>query len=446
MIERAARLRRRHQAVKAKNLGPNTMNAINSQHNLYKLQLSCCKIEVAKLADVLQHLPMLEIFSAKGVNLVEKSVDVRVSLKLKELRLEFCNIELVRLFDTSLLEFFTVSSLLLKDSGNVVDLLKNQANLKELSIGGIICEDFFESLETAHFSFKLTCLKIDKGSMTNYQNDALFKFLLIHAQTLKSLQVLYPVDNSVIEFILTNLPYLTHLEIPITTFSGNNPEYLERLPKSKIQSIKFFGIHRNLTSATALSSMLTNVKHLDLSQITTSIWFMEYLAHVCKTLKNVETLKIPNLFNQKCHESIYFPKLKSFSVAKIYDESIYIPFIRRHADALEKIFIGWTDDNFIKGLIVDEIMNCYKLTRVIICSYSPLVTRMFNRVSSKKAAWSLESRIKNQLDLEYIPLIFTFPDDKAVWDDRCRTWSDELIRDLSTVDNYGLNAFVNKYK
>ncbi|XP_070506806.1 uncharacterized protein [Chironomus tepperi] len=450
MIQKAKLLNRKHQIIKVKNLNESTMDVI-SLHNLQSLQISCCKIESTIFAKVLSQLKLLEIFSAKAVAFIDDfEIDddfKRVSLKLKELRIEYCDIDLVEFFDTDSLEIFEVSSLLTEECDSVINLLKRQKNLKKFGVGGVICENFYQSDEIYKFSFRLKSLKIDKASMTNDQNDPLFKFLLLQQDSLTSMKILYPIETVVHRFILENLVNLTHLEMPVSTLSENHEDILNQLPRNQhIESIKFFGILRNLNNAKLVMNIFPNIKHLDLSQITTHIWFMDFLHYVSQTFKNLESLKIPNLFNQRLHQGIFFPKLTSFSVAKIYDETIYNPFIRRHSGTLEDIYIGWTDDNFIKGLTVDEIMNCSKLKRVTISSYSPLVTRMFNKVSAKNKQWILESRIKNNLDLDYIPLIFKFPDDKAVWDDRCRIWSDELIRDFNTIDNYGLNAFVNKYK
>lgn len=450
MIQKAKQLNRKHQTVKIKNLNESTMNVI-SLHNLQSLQISCCKIESTKLAKVLSQLPLLGVFNAKAVAFIDDfEIDEnfkRVSLKLKELRIEYCDIDIVEFFDTESLEIFEVSSLLTEECDSVINLLKRQKNLKEFGVGGVICENFYQSDEIYKFDFRLKCLKIDKASMKNDQNDPLFKFLLLQKDSLTSMKILYPIKTVVHKFIIENLTNLTHLEMPVSTLSMNHEDILNQLPRSRhIQSLKFFGILNSLNNAKLVMNVFPNIKHLDLSQITTHIWFMDFLHYISQAFKNLESLKIPNLFNQRLHNAIYFPKLKSFSVAKIYDESIFNPFLRRHSDTLEDIYIGWTDDNFIKGLIVDEIMNCRNLKHVTISSYSPLVTRMFNKVSSKNNQWILESRIKNNLDLDYIPLIFKFPDDKAVWDDRCRIWSDDLIRDFSTIDNYGLNAFVNKYK
>jgi len=450
MIKKAIKLRRKHQIIKVKNLSENTINVINL-HNIQSLQISCCKIESTQLSKVLYQLKLLDVFNAKAVSFIDDfEIDAnfkKARLKLRELRIEYCDMDIVEFFDTESLEIFEVSSLLTEECDSVINLLKRQKHLKEFGVGGVICEHFYQSSEIYKFNFRLKCLKIDKASMKNDQNDPLFKFLLLQQNSLTSMKILYPIETCVHKFILENLTNLTHLEMPVSTLSANHHDILNQLPRNNhIVSIKFFGILKDLKNSKLVMNVFPNIKHLDLSQITTHMWFMDFLHHISLTLRNLETLKIPNLFNQRLHQSIYFPKLRKFSVAKIYDESIFNPFIRRHSDTLEQIYIGWTDDNFIKGLTVDEIMNCSNLKHVIISSYSPLVTRMFNKVSSKTNSWILESRIKNNLDLDYIPLIFKFPDDKAVWDDRCRIWSDELIRDFSTIDNYGLNAFVNKYK
>ncbi|CAG9802248.1 unnamed protein product [Chironomus riparius] len=450
MIQKAKQLNRKHQIIKVKNLNESTMDVI-SMHNLQSLQISCCKIESTHLAKVLSQLTLLDVFSAKAVAFIDDfGIDdnfKRAKINLKELRIEYCDIDIVEFFDTETLELFEVSSLLTEECDSVINLLKRQKNLKEFGVGGVICENFYQSPEIYKFNFRLKSLKIDKASMKNDQNDPLFKFLLLQKDSLISMKILYPIETIVHKFILENLLNLQHLEMPVSTLSENHEDILNQLPRNRhIESIKFFGILRNLNNAKLVMNLFPNIKYLDLSQITTHVWFMDFLYYISQSFKNLETLKIPNLFNQRLHQSINFPKLKSFSVTKIYDESIYNPFIRRHSSTLENIYIGWTDDNFIKGLTVDEIMNCCNLKHVTISSYSPLVTRMFNKVSSKNKCWILESRIKNNLDLDYIPLIFKFPDDKAIWDDRCRIWSDELIRDFSTIDNYGLNAFVNKYK
>lgn len=449
MIQKAKQLKRKHQTIKIKNLNECTMDVV-SMHNIQSLQISCCKIESTKLAKVLSQLPLLNVFNAKAVAFIDDfEIDEnfnRANSKLKELRLELCDIDIVEFFDTDSLEIFEISSLLTEECDSVINLLKRQKNLKKFVVGGVICENFYQSDEIFKFDFRLKTLKINKASMKNDHNAPLIKFLLLHKNSLTSMKILYPIDSVVHKFILENLTNLTHLEIPLSTLSQNHENILNQLPRSShIASLKFFGTFSNFNNAKLVMNVFPNIKHLDLSQITTHIWFMDFLHYVSQTFKDLKSLKIPNLFYQRQNQAIYFPELKSFSVVKIYDESIFNPFIRRHSDTLQDIDIGWTDDNFIKGLTVDEIMNCKNLKHVTISSYSPLVTRMFNKVSSKKNQWILESRIKNNLD-HYIPLIFKFPDDKSVWDSKCRIWSDDLIREFSTIDNYGLNAFVNKYK
>jgi hypothetical protein len=91
-------------------------------------------------------------------------------------------------------------------------------------------------------------------------------------------------------------------------------------------------------------------------------------------------------------------------------------------------------------------MNCKNLKHVTIGSESPLVVRMFNNKVHRPQPWTLEARIKSQLDHEHVALKFNFPDDIAVWEERCRVYDDMIVREFSTVENYGTNVFVNKYK
>lgn len=445
MIKKAKNLKRKFRSILINKLNPD-VKQILSAHNVRVLQLSECQVDLSDLVILLQSISkFLETLDFKFVKVSESKNKEEISKvrlnKLKILTIDRCSSSLLQAFDTNSLETFKIN-ILSGECECIVDILETQHELKQFSISGTSCENFFKSPQIFDFKFRLQSL----STAYSVKYDML-KFLNIHKESLKSLAV--PILNASNELVLKDFnvfTHLTHLEISNLNLNEMTITSLKELPVCfKILHLKLIGMAegtRKNEKLQAIMKIFPSLKHLDLSLLTSDENLMK---HVAQNYRSLESLKISS-FSVNIDEALYFPKLKEFEVLKIQDEKAYNVFLNRHSDTLEKIVIGRTDELFIKGLIVEAIMACHELKNVIIGSYSsPLATRMFNKVSSKRKPWILESHIEVSKN-HHIALKFRFPDDQAIWQDRCSVHSDELIRELGTHSNYGLNAFINKYK
>lgn len=434
----AAGLNRRFLNVKISQLSPSTLEVLNSK--LKSLRISNCTIDPSLLATTLRNLNSLEVFDASGVEINEdpKETD-KVKLKnLTNLRLHKCNISLVSIFDVTSLKSFEISSTKKTECEGIIKLLNKQSCLEELKLEGLLCNKFFAAPQILSFPFRLKKLSITNATLTNEA------FLRMHSASLT--QLILNCTIQVENLSIHSMPNLTSLEIPFQFFNNNEPTQKMWQENATVKSLKLLGMYPNLIKATNIFKLFPSIDHLDLSQSYINCR-AEATNYMHKLDPQLKSLKLPYTITKR-NLPHFFPCLATFSVLTSKNTLMDLEqFITMHVATLETIEIGSVKDSvFEKTLIVNKIMNCPNLKAVIIGCESPLVVRMFNKKVIRSKPWTLQANIKSS-STDTIALKFKFPDDLAVWEERCRIYDDELIRDLSTVENsYGTNAFVNKYK
>lgn len=442
IIKRAMQLKRKFQSAKIKNLSQPVLDVFTVQ-NLKALRISCCRLNLPDLSRALKYMTMLEEFNTIGVNIHDDEVnfDKVNAKKLTSLKLHLSDPIIVELFNVTTLKKFKISSYIKPECDAIVKLLMHQTNLKDFSIGGILCDNFFSSHEVLKFPFKLTDLKID-GSKTDLEEE--IEFFKIHSATIERLVLQYPLGNAIHKFAVQSIPKLKHLQLPTTQFTVDMLQNFS--PNENVKSLTLYGILKTLATAKKMIDLFPSIENLNLGQVPIVSWSHQFLIYISKT-KKIKSLEIPYFAYHEPDNQPFFPNLKEFTVSKIFHDALFDEFVQLHSGTLEKINIHYVDEKkFVKGLTVNKILSCVNLKHVTIGSESPLIIRMFNNKVHRPNSWTLEARIKNQLDRDYVALKFKFPDDIAIWEERCRVYSDDVVREFSTVENYGTNVFVNKYK
>lgn len=105
--------------------------------------------------------------------------------------------------------------------------------------------------------------------------------------------------------------------------------------------------------------------------------------------------------------------------------------------------------------MLNAIRSCRRLKLLSIGCKTPVFPRLL-RIIELNHPWTLEFFFNKSkwlgllhrfpTELERQKIVFKFPDDDALFRGRCTTWDDKLIRELQTIDDYGVNAYVNQFK
>jgi hypothetical protein len=405
---------------------------------------SSCILEKHELCLALTGLEHLENFTADAVfftPLSEIAMTTPANLpNLKSIDFKCCSNYIMQTFATSSLKSVVFKNREQeRDPRMLIDLLKHQKDLLTFRLFGVICNYFFLPEYRTDFQFNLKSFEVTP--LRNPEN--VWEFLKKHRSSLEELTIPSSVPLNMKLGILTELPALTTLEI---AFGTENLSQLNALPPlTKVTRLKLLGCMTHARNTTDILKLFPSLTAIDLSELTiqTNQDFCNIYDFIHRTYNSLREIHF-NSLQFYDEDSEKFRNLKEFHVTSIKDESHYNLFLRDHAATLEKISIGFIkDDDFARGLTVNAINHCRKLKHVSFVSSTPMVTKMFSKIQ-RDYPWTLQSRFKN-CGLCF-KLTFNFPDDKAVFDERCRTWDDKLIRDFCSVSNYGLNAFINKFK
>lgn len=385
----------------------------------------------------------LEILELRDIEKYRKGQEKVQFKKLIKLSFTSSDPQILKLIDASTIKVFEISSQKEMVVDDVIKLLQRQPELEELSIKGVVGDQIFNSTEIYNLPFQLKKLMIVQ---TNLCFEKTKKFLSCHRNRLKSLKLQYPIDLNLYKYVMINMPNLQHLEIP----AWNERQNVNEIPiivNRQITNIKLCGCLTSKTFNVILNDC-SSIVNLDVSQVTQK--FQSLASFVAKNCKQLESLGIPETFFHNDFDPYpLFPRLVNLTISKISNMNMrnVEDFILNHAATLESIQIeSMSDNQFSKSLIIDNIIKCKNLKYVKIACESPLAIRMFNkRVNREMFSWILEATFKGISDTDVI-VKFKFPDDLAVWQERCRIYDDNMIRTIRTCNNYGTNAFVNKYK
>ncbi|KAG5684529.1 hypothetical protein PVAND_013757 [Polypedilum vanderplanki] len=450
-IAKAQKIYRNHYSIKTFKLTTEIKEIIVA-HRLRHLHISNCTLHAEDLNECLKDLGILESFTGKTIKIQEKSLLKRAKFKrLKKLHIDFSDIDLILVFDTDALDtaYFATSS---EDRGSaVLQILWKQVNLKDLTIGGYLANNFLKLNGVCEIALNtLERFRIERGpnkTIRDFLNDPLIKFLTVHQASLISLELIYPVDLNIYKFVLNHMPNLKYLDIPVTTLSELKTESFNLLERNNvINSIRFVGQFKNLPKATAIVDLCPSLTSIDMSDLTISSHFMLLLFHLSQNHSQIEVLKIPNLLHDY-HNGIYFPHLKEFFVKTIPDQEHYCKFIQQHSKTLEKVTIANSnDDNFLKFLVIEQITACPNIKYISISAQTSIIMRKFNKLVDTNHEWTLVVNFRGPSELKFVTLKFNFPQDCVIFQDKVMVHSEEMIRNMHTLEDMGLNRFVNKYK
>lgn len=415
-------------------------------HNLRSLELTGFVVVKDALFNGLSSLQMLESLTFENVLLEDMSKDKSILPatfnKLKFLRLIMSDFQIIGLIATGKLEVFSMQTSLIAsiDSKLLVDLLVKQNSLQNLEIHGGVVKQFLSNEGICSLPFKLKRFGIGKSSLHENFNK-LLSFLDLHKETLNDLTIESALPVPLQVFIFKHLKKLTVLQAPITLKLNYLQKNSGDTSSEPFPCIKRF-VADNLTDPTFMKSLKSLVA-LDLSAVAQTRNWSDSGA-LCQ-LVNLRELHVSEFF---LLFPIKFSNLKEFHINRPVPEKFLENFLRSHSETLEKLIIGWIDGNaFSRGTLIDTIDRCTKLNYISVASDSPIVIRSFSKFE-RLHPWTLVSKFRSLKKSESIEVkvTFKFPDDEAVWRERCHTYDDNLVREFDSFDNYGLNAYVNKFK
>lgn len=431
-------------------------------HNLHSLNITFkevlhegrkCLLKKEALVDALENMKLLKTFSADSVRFDDSSEKTSVKaiqmLHLKKLELKFSSVYILTTFSTKSLTSFSFHNIeAQQDSTLIVELLNHQPLLESLKICGTICDHLLQHPSTKTFPFKLKFFKINKTILSDDESsNQLVEFLKLHKDSLEELTIKTATTSVLKSFVFASMTSLKALQMSFARKTVNELSDLQ--PLLNVTRFKIIGDLGRAVNVNAILRLFPSLKVLNMTKLTirSSQDFDNIFRFIQRQYPGLESLHCACLQSGDQHRK--FTNLKEFHVAKIQNENDYNEFIREHAATLEIISIkSIKDDAFVRGLTVDAIKRCTNLKHISFSSDSPVVTKMFGKIQ-RNYSWTLESRFFIEYGLKpgkWIALKFQFPDDEAVWQEHCRTWDDELIRTFETSPNYGLNAFINKFK
>lgn len=445
-LPEAAELERKFQSVRANNLL--LPLSILQTNRLQSLALTKTKINKQLLADTLEMMQGVKSLNLYEVHFTDESKGIEVApkelKKLSELKLRLSDIEILELISTTMVKhacFYTLDSS--TEEYRQIDLqmnfIKDQLHLESLELKGKSI-DCITQPENESFAMKLRELRISHCPVVGMGDD-LWRFLFSQRKSLDVLSLQCKVTDQLLTSIINEMPRLRVLRIPGRyTLQAT----LQNLKTAKnIKSLSLFTFPDKLNDAISLMKLFPSLTQLDVELSISFKWFDVFIMKMLTMLPKLEAISLP-YFLPKFSFSIVFPHLTEFSIPRIYDESFFNNFIKSHAKTLKKLTIKHVDAAlFSRGMSIDAIKFCDKLERVEFGSDSPMVARMFKKVR-RSYAWTLVIKFNEGENESRI--VLKFPDDNAVWYEDFSFGDDEMIREIQTDSNYGLNAFINRFR
>jgi hypothetical protein len=448
VISKAKNSHQRFQSLRASTLTTDIKEIIVS-HRLRHLQLSHCIVDGTILNECFTSLKCIESFICRTVRVDNKTDLKRVKLKtLRELVVDHSDIEMILMFDTDSLTTANFSPSTTEGASAILPILKMQKQLKKLAIGGFLGNRFLTIKGMCELQIAtLKHFRFTRGPPESATRNELSKFLANHGPSLTTVELIYPVEANMCKTVINSMINLVYCDIPIDALSAMDDALFEELlPHPNLRGIKLLGRLTKFERAIAIMDIFPALISINLSDLTTGTNLMQLLLHLTRSKPQLEALHI-STFIHNFDNQLYFPNLKEFGIKKIedYNQNYYNQFLTLHANTLMKISIASTNDNFIKSVTLECMMQCKRLNYVSITSDSPMITRMFNTMAKREHKWTLESNVTS--GMKRVQLKFAFPQDRKIFLDELSPNSQALMMELSTFGNsVGLTRFVNKFK
>ena len=444
----ATKLRRKFLSINADSLNQSVLDVIKS-HNLSSLSLKECVINKRLLSEALMHMSRLISFTADRVQFDSLTKEIKIEpiqLKLKDLAISFSDMAFFELISTD-----TLKELSLHSNNERVEIvalfLKKQLQLESLSLTGLCTKNIVKDLTSIDNPFRLKKLEIKK----TFVMDEIELLLAIHKDTLLELTIECATNNKFLRFIVTSMSNLKTLTVPRLLISSVNKEDI----KLDLRSIKLNTYYLTTTNFDRIffdpaQNLFPSLEVFDAMSSVVSQDFANTIIDVSRAYPHLKQLNIPSVpGSQFCKNLLSFPNLKELHVSRISEEWFFNDFLERHKK-LEKLSIGWVSGaEFSRSNTISVLNICPNLKHISISTDSTLVTRMFSKFKrSHDFPWILETHFKKKRrhETEWIKVVFKFPDDKALFDNKCSVWDDDLIRDFLMAEDYGVNSYVNKFR
>lgn len=441
-LKEIEKIRRKFLSIRISLLNHNVLDILKV-HNIFSLEITNSTIDKILLAEALSYMKRLDSLTVNKVQFDESTRSTKVDVipfKLRKLALKFSDTVLLNIISTETLKYFSCHTNASKTE-NIMKTLKAQRLLENLSLAGLAVVNIFMDPDVLNFPFSLKKLEIRNCSLLNVV-ESFQPFLTLHKNTLEELTIECEINKPLLCFVMANMKKLKALTTP-TCFRDSQTAVEIRSTMDQVKRFTALSL-QNLAFAKQLLKCFPSMEIFDVKAVTPTQWFKNFITNIAQTHPHLQQLHVPYVFDLKC------PRLKELHVGKIHNENYFNEFVGQHNETLEKISIGWINGSEFSRSNTIAILNlCPKLRHISISTDSPLVTRMFIKFKrSKSFSWTLVSYFKkNQRhETEWVKVVFRFPDDEALFLQKCSVWDDQLIRDFNNVDNYGLNSYVNQFR
>ena len=300
----------------------------------------------------LKSTPLLESLKFYETSTIEESISLP---RLKTLRTE--NTEVLELIkDTTKLKSLEVADV---SSGPALNnFLMNLSALTSLEIGKT--KYLFNDNCICKVPFKLTKFVMrELSAFFMFRDENIFKqFLMLHQATLKQLSLCLVLNNSILNFTLTNFSNLDSLELNVSNLPTEKSFYCCLPSMETIKTLKLNGRFEKHEVAKAFLSIFHALESLDMNKVIPSLWFSKFLKTISSLYKNLQHLSVPILF-KGTPPNLQFKKLKSFHIGSIYCSKFLLNFLANHLE-LEELSLA---DRFEEGKL--ESCDVQKLLKYL---------------------------------------------------------------------------------
>jgi hypothetical protein len=428
------------------------VNEIIQLHDLRSFELVECRLSLSTLSRSLSSISQLRNLKIRGLKIVPEELESQIEPiqfnHLQNLTIIQCKMEILQLIATTSLTSLHIHSTELSqfshekilftpsaDLHHAVKLILLQSRLKQLSLTGDVVAYFLLQENLTNQPFRLDSVELLKSCIRQLDTQ-LTSFLDFHKTTLKKLRIESPISCNAQLFILQSLLNLQDLEVSLNISKDEIELFSALEPLPEIRSF------RDLNNARKSNFDFEKLNQLFPKMESLTMWNDVSKTRLRSNLfSKLRVIRVDFIGSKLCNAE--FSGLKELHLAKC-DGNYFHDFMTKHSANLEVLNIGWAEEaSFAFNDTISYINRCSNLKAISFISGSPFIVRMFKKIK-RGFPWTLESKFK--AGDEEVKVIFRFPDDQALFEENCSTWDDQLIRDFSSFENYGLNAFVNKFK
>ena len=457
----ASKLTRKFQRLKTKVINEWVYDILNT-NNLTFLELVELKLKKTSLTDIFIAASNLKTLILNRVKIEEEAETDTVPVelkKLKDLTMKKSDLSILGLISTPSLTMFysDTEDCIIRKRSHYIDMngrarhfdrirkeedvtnweaifLKKQTRLEDLSLIHGSAENFCIGNDHKNYQFQLKRLRFDIADHDECE-DKRIEFLRSQKNYIEELKIWCHKISMASVSLIYSMPMLTKLDVtkilPEDFGEGNYG-----LCQTELDDLKMYFYPEVLVDIVRIFPTLKALQIAAGNDEDDS-----FIHFVQSRYPEMESIKLPARLPTTSIQST-FPNLKELFIAEVIYEEPFNHFLRQHAGTLERLTIeSIKEDKFSRSSTIDAIKFCKKLNFISFGTNSPMVTRMFKKIK-RDFPWTLVTNING------FPgrIVFRFPDDDAIWQDKCTTWDDELIRDFESVKNYGLNVFINKFK